>query len=290
MPLKTQIPYDVRAKEWGKRLWTVVDSETKYNECHDDLFEEYKKLHGEATALGNNTYSMVNHAAPVYEHIASHGYKSHIHRKALIAAVGNFCENRPVVQWEGPPDQFSRSPSSRRSPSPPLQPLLASKNKEFPRTTAAGSVKKNAKAVNPVIEESENESVKPVEDESAKPRKAEAKSGETKSGEAKSLPSTEGMELSPIKCTPCEPRGHGCHVNPKATKAAAACFECNHWRIKCSLAPTRTNAKKGEDEDELAPTKEPAPKRRYYKKPTQIPAGQPGQFSGELTLLFADIN
>jgi hypothetical protein len=129
-------------------------------------------------------------------------------------------------------------------------------------------------------DESDKESVKTREAESAKARKP-------LTDEVKSLPATDGMEQNITKCLLCVQRKHGCHVNPKATKkAAAACFECNHWRIKCSLTPAR--AKKVEDEEEVS--KEQVPKRR--KKPTQVPAGQPGQLNGESItfLMTANVN
>ncbi|KAF8814961.1 hypothetical protein BYT27DRAFT_7219071 [Phlegmacium glaucopus] len=46
-------------------------------------------------------------------------------------------------------------------------------------------------------------------------------------------------------CVMCIQRGHICHHNPKATNLLAACFECNHWKLKCSLAAPRVK-KQGE--------------------------------------------
>jgi len=239
--------------------------------------------------------TLVNHVAPIYDHIASQGYNAQTHFLPLRDAVTNFCEGKPVSPWKGPPDQFSRSPSPH---------LSASSRPPSPR---AGSSKKTHAANSEEFVPSEHdESEKDLPNpESAKPRKATA--DVTKSinaeGESKSLPNTEGMELCPKKCLKCESRKHGCHINPKATKAAAACFECNHWRLKCSLSATRANAKKGEEEaptranaakkgedEEEGALKEqapPPPPPRRRRKPIQVPAAQP---TGEPIFYFFSDN
>ena len=94
----------------------------------------------------------------------------------------------------------------------------------------------------------------------------------------KQLPSTDGMVQYTTKCKLCEQRGHKCFINLKAikaTKGSPACFECNHWRLKCSHAARPKKGEGPDNEQEVAQ----APKRR--KKPIQVPAGQPGQVSGE---------
>ena len=196
---------------------------------------------------------MVDHVTPIYNHIALQGYKAHIHYLPLKKAVANFCEGKPVADWKAPPDELSSS-----SPSPPPSPP-PKVNEEPPRKSGSTKKKDKAKAAgSDELVRSDDDSDK----ETTKPRKPTDPK----------LPTTAGMEASPTKCTLCEQRGHVCHVNPKATKAAAACFECNHWRLKCSLAPTR--GKKGdapaEEEEEVAPVI--TVKRR--KKLTQVPAGQ----------------
>ena len=113
----------------------------------------------------------------------------------------------------------------------------------------------------------QRESAKRQKREPTKQREREPAKQRTTSRVAKSLPLTDGLEPSPTKCTICERRGRVCHVNPKATKAAAACFECNHWRLKCSLAPSRANtAKRSEftvselsEDEEAAASKEQSP-------------------------------
>jgi hypothetical protein len=264
----TRGDHDVKVKDWAKRLYEAVLSKPEYSKLHKGFLEEFQKLRDEARDLDIAKVTMIDHAAPIYDHVASQGYKVHVHFAPLREAVSNFCANKPVNDWKGPRDQPSRTPSPLLPPSP-----LPKPKPKFATMVASGPPvlkKKTTKAAisdEPVRFEHEDESEK----ESAKPRKP------TTTEESKSLPAMDGMELNPTKCALCESRSHGCHVNPRATKAAAACFECNHWRLKCSLASTRS--KKGEDEEEVAASKEQAPKRR--KKPNQVPAGQSGQFSGK---------
>jgi transcription termination factor NusB len=264
----TRGDHDAKVKDWSKRLYAAVLSKTDYSKDHTGILEEFQKLRDEARDLDITKVSMINHAAPIYDHVASQGYKDHVHFEPLRKAVSNFCAKRPVNDWKGPPDQHSRTPS-------PLIPPSSIKPKaKFVTMVASGPSGLKKKAAEPIRIELDDESEK----ESAKPRKPTA-------DESKSLPAMDGMELNPTKCSLCDSRSHGCHVNPKATKAAAACFECNHWRLKCSLASNR--GKKGEDEEDAAASKEQAPKRR--RKPNQVPAGQSGQFSSKLTYIFANV-
>jgi hypothetical protein len=213
--------HDIQVTKWAKRLWRAVHKEVTYKEEHEDLFKEFKELSDAAQGRDSvyMTPSMLNHVAPIYNHITTQGYQAHIHYEPLKESVCNFCQQKPVTDWKGPPDQFSRSDEAGRS--------------------------------------DHNDS----EVESAKARK--------------SLPSTDEMELNPKKCNLCERRSHLCHVNPKTVKAAAAaCFECYFWRVKCSLSPAR--ARKGKvvaeqndgQEEEVAASKEPAPKRS--RKPGEV--------------------
>lgn len=230
--------HDATVINWAKRLWGVISKETAYEQVHDDFFNEFIKLRDVDQGVESTKVTMLNHVAPIYNHIASQGYQAHIHYLPLREAVANYCENKPVADWS-PPDEASRSPSPH-----PTMPIPSN----------SGPSKKKGKTKAQISDEDRDES-----------------EGETK---LKPLPPTDGMGVHQTKCTLCRQRGHSCHVNPKATKASAACFECNHWKIKCSFAPSR--AKKGEASTELN-DKEEAPKKQ--KKPTQVPAGQAGQFS-----------
>jgi hypothetical protein len=256
MPSKSKTAFDAKVRDWSKRVWSAVSKASQYSEFHEGLFKEFRKIQDEAQAFDLTEVTMFDHVAPVYNHVTSQGYKAHIHYPPLKVAVSNYCSSKPVVDWKGPPDELSRS----SSPSPSLPP--SPQPQEPPRKS-----KKKGKAKAAVSDELVRSDHDESEKESAKPRKPP-----TIDRAETNLPSVVGMEPNPTKCTLCEQRGHVCCVNPKATKAAAACFECNHWRLKCSLAPART---KKAEEDEAAASKELAPKRR--KKPTQVPAGQPGQ-------------
>jgi hypothetical protein len=293
MSLKTKTTspkdYEEKLKDWARRLWIAISNEGKYREVHEDFFKEFNNLRDEGQGITTWVMTLINHVAPIYDHIASQSYTSHIHYKPLRDAVTNFCEGKPVTDWKGPADQFSRTPSPHLPSRPPS--LAGPSKKKTHAAILEGFV---------LSERDESEKELPKH-ESVKVKQRKAATDATKSHNAegvdtKSLPNTEGMERCPTKCSKCATRKHGCHVNPKATKAAAACFECNHWRLKCSLAATRANAKKGEDEaptranakkgEDEAPTRAnaakaddeeeaaPPPKRR--KKPTQVPAGQPG--------------
>jgi hypothetical protein len=286
MPSKhktTSKEFEVKVKDWGKRLWSAIFKDGKYGEVHEVLFRDFNKLRDEGQAFDDiiTKVTIINHIAPIYDHIASQGYNTRIHYHPLKLAVTNFCKGKPVDDWKAPPDQESPSPSPRLPPSPlPPTRIKVSQSKKRSKKPAISEDRVPSEA-----DESDKELPKPQQVESSKPRKpTDATKSYNADSEAKSLPNTEGMDLCPTKCEKCESRKHGCHVNPKATKAAAACFECNHWRLKCSLAAGRTiAAKKGEDEEEVV-MKDQAPKRR--KKPTQVPAGQPGQLTSKPILIF----
>ena len=282
-PKTTPKDLEKRLKDWTKRLWTAISNEDKYREVHEDFLKEYNYLREDGQGITTWRMTLVSHVAPIYDHIASQSYNSHIHYQPLRNAVVNFCEGKPVFDWKGPPVQFRQTPSPLLPPSPrPQSPRTASSKKK----THAAILEEFIQS-----EHDESESEKELPNpESVKTGKATT--GVTKSLNAantKSLPNTEEMEKCPTKCSKCASRKHGCHVNPKATKVGAACFECNHWRIKCSLAAT--NAKKGEDkaptradaankdEDEEEGLRFGPPKQR--RKPIQAPAGQPGPSTGE---------
>lgn len=243
--------HDTSVNKWAKGLWRAVLTEASYSNVHDEIFKEFKKLRDEAKALGTTKVSMLNHVSPIYNHMASQGYQAKIHYLPLREAVANYCENRPAVDWKGPPDHFNRSPS------PP-----ALKPSDIPRMVV-GPSKKKGKA--PVVEESV---------------KSDREDSDAEVKHRKPLPSTDGFEVNSSKCTMCRQRSHACHVNPKVTKTTAACFECNYWRLKCSFSPLRNNKKV----EGLVEANDEESKKR--KKPTQVPAGQAGQYSGEFFLIF----
>ncbi|KAF8809992.1 hypothetical protein BYT27DRAFT_7092814 [Phlegmacium glaucopus] len=280
--------HDTLVLTWGKRLWTAIAKESTYAPGHDQFFKEFDSLRDVAQANKSTKITLLNHVAPIYNHIASQGYQAHIHYKPLKEAVFNFCNKKPVAEWIGPPDQHSRSPSPTLPPPPKALPIpwppLPRPKPKFACMVASNSGRSKGKAkaqisaeyVHSDLEKSEVEVIKEPE-----PRIVHSKP----------LPSTAGMVQCPTPCLLCEQRGHLCHSNPKATSAQAACFECNHWNVKCSLAPPR--AKKGEapaqpngnvekvpEETAEKPSKKKGQARR---KPTQIPAGQPGQY-GAATL------
>lgn len=267
----TKGDHEIKVKDWAKRLYTAVTSEREYKKLHKGFLDEFQKLRDEARDLDVNKVTMINHAAPIYDHIASQGYEVDVHYAPLREAVSNFCANKPVNNWKGPPDQRSRTSSPFLPSSPPPPPPPRKNRAVIPAMVASGPSGLNKRKTKDEPVRTEHD-----EDGSGKPRKA-----------ADSLPSTEGMEQNPTKCSLCDSRNHGCYVNPnvnpKTNKAAAACFECNHWRLKCSLAATRTKKgeDKGDDEEEVVVLKEPPPKKQR-KKPAQVPAGQSGQLGGRL--------
>jgi hypothetical protein len=245
-PAKTIQAHDAAVIKWAKTLWSAVSTERSYRDGHEELFKGFDKLRDEAKASGTTKVSMLDHVAPIYNHIASQDYQAKVHYLPLREAVANFCENRPVANWKAPPDQFSRSPSPSLSSLKPAQ---------TPRMIV-GATKKKAKVVDDGVRSERDESDGDV----IKSRKP--------------LPSTDGMEVHPSKCKMCQQRGHSCHVNPKAVKAAAACFECNHWRLKCSFSPLRNKKVEGSAEVHDEETKK-------RKKPTLIPAVHAGNCPGE---------
>ena len=246
--------HDAKVTNWAKRLWGAIPEEATYSQDHEDFFKEFQKLRDVAEGLASTNVTMLDHVAPIYNHIASHGYDPLIHYPPLEKAVINYCEDNSVADWKGPSDQ-SRSPSPAPDASPPPNPRIVVTRR-----------KAKAKIPDEVVRSEQDVS----EEESAKPRKP--------------LPNTDGMERNLTKCTLCIQRGHLCHVNPKALKAAA-CFECNHWRVKCSLTPPGpSRAKKTEAADPSVEEEVAAPRRR--RKPTQVPAGQSGQFGGAFKVPF----
>jgi hypothetical protein len=240
--------HDAKVTNWAKRLWAAFADEATYSSEHEVFFKEFEKLRNVAEGRASTKVTMLDHVAPIYNHITSHGYDSHIHDSPLEKAVINYCEHKPVADWKGPSIQ-SRSPSLVPDASPPP-------NHRIVVTKKKGKAKISDEVVRSEHEDSEGES--------AKPRKP--------------LPNTDGMELNVTKCALCTQRGHLCHVNPKALKAAA-CFECNHWRVKCSLTPPGPSRTK-KSEPANPPVEEDVAATKRRRKPTQVPAGQPGQFGG----------
>ena len=282
-PVRYAQTYDAKVFDWGKRLWSAVKKEGKYSKAHEGFFKDYVKLRDEAQALKPRTstnLTMFDYVAPVYNHVDSQGYTAQIHYQPLREAVSNYCEGKPVPSWTPPPDQLSRPPSQELlSPSPGSR---RRRKEGLPRMIPSNAPNADGK----------KKKGKKKKGELVKLQKAKVKLPTSEGVEAKSLPAADGMATSLIKCTLCEKRGRVCHVNRKATKkATAACFECNHCSLKCSLSSSR--AKKSEalaeqNDEEIAASKDQAPKQRKSLRLTQrdVPARQPGQFNGEVLITF----
>ena len=340
--------HDALVFAWARQLYDAIKQESQYALAHDELFKEFDRLCEAAQSTGNNKVTMINHVAPIYNHLASQGYQPKVHYVPLKTAVFNFCQRKPVADWIGPPDQFSRSPTPRLEASQPLptqtqpppvsQPatsksLPTSKprptSKPVPPPTSdspankpppppkiarmtvpkSGPKQGSSKKRKPTSSEFVRSDQDELDRESAKgPPLAQAPPPTQGLPPARgalpsTLPSTDGMDKRLSRCQSCEQRGHGCHVNPKASTLVAACFECNHWKQKCSHAPNRRRrgevpAQQPQNDDEESTVEvgkspleieqeraedQPAPKpRQPRKKPTQIPAGKPGQYGGRL--------
>ena len=88
-PKTTPKDYDAKVIDWAKRLWSAISNEVKYREVHKDFFKEFNKLRDEAQAMDVTKVTMLNHVAPIYDHIASQGYTALIHYQPLREAVAN---------------------------------------------------------------------------------------------------------------------------------------------------------------------------------------------------------
>ncbi|KAF8799922.1 hypothetical protein BYT27DRAFT_7217436 [Phlegmacium glaucopus] len=281
--------HDSLVLSWGKRLWTAITKESIYVLGHDQFFKEFDSLHDVAQANKSTKITLLNHVALIYNHTASQGYQPHIYYKPLKEAVFNFCNKMPIAKWIGPPDQHSQSPSPTLAalpkalplPRPPL-PRPKINSPKFARMVASNSgPSKKGKAKAQILAEFVHLDLDKSEIEVTKDPKPQII-------HLKPLSSTLGMDQHPTPCLLCEQRGHLCHSNPKATSTQAACFKCNHWKLKCSLAPPH-GKKKGEtpahpnsDVEEVPQETAEKPsknKGHAHRKLTQIPAGQPGQYS-----------
>ncbi|KAF8799291.1 hypothetical protein BYT27DRAFT_7217923 [Phlegmacium glaucopus] len=294
---------------------------------HAEVVGWAKKLWG---AIKDRSYALASRAPgsrcwtmlPQFT-ITSHrrGYQPNVHYQPLKDAVFNFCSNKPVAEWIGPPDQWSRSPSptldslkgmptpmkkvSKAALTKTIPPPLRLKPQDCVACMVAGPSKKG-KLKAPISEELVGLSDdKHFGEEQEEPKALQQARG------SRPLPSTVGMDENIPKCTMCTQRGHICHHNPKATNLLTACFECNHWKLKCLLAApqvkkqgepaadtsacgkrqadpapdTPTLGKKqaepahNDDEVEMEIDIPPAKQRMSRRKPpTQIPPGQPGQY------------
>ncbi|KAF8798750.1 hypothetical protein BYT27DRAFT_7264614 [Phlegmacium glaucopus] len=308
-----QQKYNTDVVGWAKKLWGAM-KDGSYAPDHQDFFDEFNRLHDTSEGSQSTKTTMLDHVAPIYDHVASQGYQPDIHYQPLKVAVSNFCTNKPVTKWVGPADQWSRSPSpTLNSPKPMPTPTNKVGKQTMPRlkpqelmacivASNAGPSKKG-KSKAPISEElllSEDDTFF-GEPETKAPLLSRA---------SKPLPPTNGMETNSSKCKICSQRGHGCHINPRATNALAACFECNHWKLKCSLAGPRvkkqakpapdatTRIKKhaqpasdgpshdkklaelAHNDDDNMEIKVPVakPRKTQRKAPTQPSPGQPGQY------------
>lgn len=92
---------------WSKRLWSAVEKDpATYKESHKDLFKEFEKLHDAAKGRDSTNVTVLNHITPIYNHITSQGYQSHIHFMPLKEAMSNYCKRKPVVDWKCPSVQL----------------------------------------------------------------------------------------------------------------------------------------------------------------------------------------
>ncbi|KAF8800753.1 hypothetical protein BYT27DRAFT_7216767 [Phlegmacium glaucopus] len=286
--------YNTDVVGWAKKLWGAI-KDGSYAPDHQNLFDKFNRLCDASEGSQSMKTTMLDHVAPIYNHVASQGYQPDIHYQPLKDAVSNFCTNKPVTKWVGPADQWSWSPSpTLNSPKPMPMPT----NKQC-RTIKKG--KSKALISKELLLLEDNTSFGEPEPKAPLPSWA-----------SKPLPPTNGMETNSSKCKICSQCGHGCHVNPRATNALATCFECNHWKLKCSLAGPRvekqaepapdatTRIKKHAqpasdgpshgkklaelahgDNDHPMEIKVPVakPRKTQRKAPTQPSPGQPGQYS-----------
>jgi len=268
---------------------------------HETLFKKFNQLRDTVKSSCNPIFHdhrcLIHHVAAVYNHTASQGYQPNIHYQPLCDAVQNWCYKRAVDHWNAPPDQHSRSASPVLPPDPPanhaanLGPKRAANPPAAPRPTVArppsmtvtpappskpaatkpdkGKGKQTAKAAQAKPPPTSPEFIEEDDDE-VKPDPP-----------PKTLPPTDDFEEHDPKCNRCHKIQHGCHVNPNGTSAAAtACFECNHYKVRCSLVPgpSRSSAK---DESEV-----PKKPRGGRKKLIVVPAGEPGQYGGAFLIFF----
>ena len=110
------VPENAEIITWSKKVYAAIQNAERYAQQHDILFKEFDRLR-DATQKSSNT-TLIHHLAPVYNHCASQGYQPLIHYQPLRAAVLNWCKSAPVVDWQRPPDQQSRSPTPTIPPSP----------------------------------------------------------------------------------------------------------------------------------------------------------------------------
>jgi len=273
--------------------------------------------------LLNDHRCLFHHVESIYNHTASQGYQPNIHYEPLCQAVLNWCHMTAVQVWIAPPDQHSRSaspiippeptprttrvadrpvatpaPRSQRVTDPPA-PMPAPQadrpvptpaprkrpaamtvsqpggSKQVPTKGEKGKAKQTGKGsrskpapTSPEYIEEEDADAKPDADVKPDPPASRA------------LPSTDHLDAHDPKCVRCQKADHGCHVHPSAT----ACFECNHWKVRCSLV--KADKVEGEPED---PDATSGPKKRTggsRKKPVGVPAGEPGQFGGKFGFFF----
>src|SRR6266446_4395574 len=106
--------HDVLVFTWAKRLYDAIKHESQYAKVHDVHFKEFDLLRDAAQARGSTKLTMLNH-------VASQGYQPNVHFMPLKTTIFNFCEQKPVAGWKGPPDQFSHSPTPSLE-APPTQP------------------------------------------------------------------------------------------------------------------------------------------------------------------------
>ncbi|KAF8816822.1 hypothetical protein BYT27DRAFT_7206963 [Phlegmacium glaucopus] len=105
-----QQEYNTDVVSWAKKLWGAI-KDGSYAPDHQDFFDEFNRLCDTSEGSQSMKTTMLDHVALIYDHVASQGYQPDIHYQPLKDAVSNFCTNKPVTKWIGPPNQWSRSPS-----------------------------------------------------------------------------------------------------------------------------------------------------------------------------------
>lgn len=298
---------------WAEEVWKAVQKGEEYTRLHDALFKKFDDLRDGIKSSRNpilhDHRCLIHHVASIYNHTASQGYQPSIHFEPLCTAVQNWCYQRQVSHWNAPPDQHSRSASPVLPPDPPTNHAADLERKgatnpgpkRAPRP-ASMTVTPALAGTYPPFKPAATKPDKGKGKQTAKPSRAKPISPEFVEDEEEaksvppstSLPPTDGLEEHAPGCERCERNQRRCHINPNGTSAAAACFECNHYKVRCSLVPTRADRGEGEPGPSRSSAKDepegavgPKKPRGTRKKPTGVPAGVPGQYGGALFFFFS---
>jgi hypothetical protein len=291
---------------WAKEVWAAIQKANEYTHLHDVLFKRFDHLRDAIKSSRNpilhDHRCLINHVASIYNNTASQGYQPTIHYEPLCKAVQNWCYQQQVSHWEAPPDQHSRSaspvlppdpgldrspnraadsepppaadpgtkraakpPAAARPPSMTVTPGPPGTYPPFKTATTKGKGKQTAKVSRP----------KPISPEFVQDDEDEVKPAPPPT----TLPPVGHLDEHHPGCVRCGRNQRSCHVNPTGTSAANACFECNHYKVRCSLVPTRGDKVEGEAgpsrssaKDEPEGTVGSKKPRGTRKKPIAVPA------------------